>query len=322
MRIFIAGATGAIGKRLVPLLVSAGHQVIGTTRTAAKTAGLRAQGAEPMTMDGLNKESVVKAVVSSRPDAVVHQMTALASMRDLKHFDQEFAITNRLRTEGTEYLLEGARSAGSRIFVAQSYAGWPSLREGGRMKTEEDPLDQNPPEQMKNTLAAIRKLESMVVTASGIAGIVLRYGSLYGPGTTISEDGDMVQMVRQGKLPVIGNGAGVWSFLHVEDAARATKLAIERGQPGIYNIVDDDPEEVSVWLPELASTIGAKEPHHLPAWLGRLAVGEVGVSVMTEVRGASNAKAKRELGWQPMYASWREGFRHGLSDKVVSGALE
>lgn len=318
MRIFIAGATGAIGKRLVPLLVAAGHHVIATTRTEDKTAGLRAQGAEPVVMDGLNKDAVVKAVMSCRPEAIVHQMTALATMRSLKNFDKELAVTNRLRTEGTENLLEAARAAGSHTFAAQSYAGWPNIREGGRIKTEEDPLDTSPPKGMAKTLAAIRRLESLVVSASGI---VLRYGSFYGPGTSISKDGDMVQLVRQGKLSLIGNGAGIWSFIHVDDAANATKLAIERGTPGIYNIVDDDPAEVSVWLPQLASTIGAKAPRHIPAWLARLLVGEAGVSVMTRVRGSSNAKAKRDLGWQPKYASWREGFRDGLSPAPES-ALE
>jgi nucleoside-diphosphate-sugar epimerase len=272
MRIFVAGATGAIGKRLVPVLVAGGHQVVGTTRTSSKIKQLRAQGAEPVIVDGLQADVIMKTVTSARPDVIVHQMTALASMRSLKHFDDEFALTNRLRTEGTENLLAAAQAAGTRHFVAQSYTGWPSAREGGRIKTEEDPLDSNPPQAMSKSLASIRKLESLVIGAYGINGTVLRYGSLYGPGTSIAQDGEIVQLVRQRKLPLIGGGGGVWSFIHVDDAASATRLAIEREMPGIYNVVDDDPAEVSLWLPELARAIDAKPPYHLPAWLGRFRI--------------------------------------------------
>ncbi len=316
MRILVAGATGAVGRRLVPLLVASGHHVIATTRTPDKVNRLRAEGAEAVVMDGLDSESVMKAVVASRPDAVVHQMTALASMRSLKKFDDEFALTNRLRTEGTSHLIAAAETAGVRTFVAQSYSGWPNQRQGGRVKTEADPLDSDPPATMARTLDAIQALEHMVVSAAGLKGIALRYGSLYGPGTSIAADGEIVELVRGRKFPLVGNGAGVWSFIHVDDAAGATQLAIERGAPGVYNIVDDDPAEVAEWLPDLARAIGAKPPLRLPAWIGRFAIGEAGVSMMTKVRGSSNAKAKRALGWQPAYASWRDGFRRGLSAEL------
>jgi 2-alkyl-3-oxoalkanoate reductase len=312
MKIFLAGATGAIGGRLVPLLVAGGHHVIATTRTPEKLERLRAQGAEPVVVDGLDRDAVMEAVVSSRPDAIVHQMTALASMRSLKHFDDEFAVTNRLRTEGTSHLLAAARAAGTHRLVAQSYAGWTSERRGGRIKTEEDPLDPHPPKAMSRTLDAIRALEDRVLNSSDVTGTVLRYGSLYGPGTSTSDHGEIVELIRQRKFPLIGNGAGVWSFIHVTDAARATQLALECDASGIYNIVDDEPAEVSVWLPYLAQAVGARPPIHLPAWIGRFAIGEAGVSMMTRARGSSNAKAKHTLGWQPEYASWRDGFHRGL----------
>ena len=313
MRILLAGATGAIGGQLVPLLVAGGHHIIATTRTPEKLERLRAQGTEPVVVDGLDRDAVMKTVVSSKPDVIVHQMTALASMRSLKHFDDEFAVTNRLRTEGTSHLLAAARAAGTHRLVAQSYAGWTSERRGGRVKTEEDPLDPHPPKAMSRTLAAIRALEHMVLNTSGVTGTVLRYGSLYGPGTSTSDHGEIVELIRQRKFPLVGNGAGVWSFIHVADAARSTELALERDAPGIYNIVDDDPAEVSVWLPYLARAVGAKPPIRVPAWIGRFAVGDAGVSMMTQVRGSSNAKAKHALGWQPEYASWRDGFQRGLS---------
>jgi nucleoside-diphosphate-sugar epimerase len=309
MKIFVAGATGAIGKRLVSLLISQGHHVVAGTRTPDKAEALHAQGAEPVVMDGLNKDAVIKAVISSRPDAIVHQMTALASMRSLKNFDREFALTNRLRTEGTEYLIAAAQAVGTRKLVVQSFTGWPNQRAGGRIKTEDDPFDSDPPKNMAQTLAAIRKLENLTVSTPGITGTVLRYGSFYGPGTSISADGEIVKLVRKRQFPILGNGAGVWSFIHVDDAASAAQLAVQSETGGVFNIVDDEPAEVSVWLPELAKAIGAKAPWHIPAWLGRLAMGESGVSMMTQIRGSSNAKAKRILGWSPNYSSWREGFR-------------
>jgi nucleoside-diphosphate-sugar epimerase len=317
MRVFVAGATGAIGKPLVPMLLDRGHEVVAMTRSRDKAEGLRAIGATPVVADGLDRQAVVDALVSNRPEVVIHQLTALTGFKDLKHWDREWRQTNRLRTEGTDHLLEGARAAGARRFVAQSYAGWPYAREGGTIKTEENALDPTPPEQMRRTLEAIRYLEERVLGTEGIDGLVLRYGSLYGPGTSMAPDGDIVEMVRGRKLPLIGGGTGVWSFIHVEDAAAATLAAGERGQPGIYNVVDDEPAPVSDWLPELARAVGAKPPMRLPAWLAGLAVGEPGISTMTRVRGASNLKAKRELGWRPRYASWREGFRTGLEHRSV-----
>jgi nucleoside-diphosphate-sugar epimerase len=317
MRVFVAGATGAIGKPLVPMLLDRGHEVVAMTRSRDKAEGLRAIGATPVVADGLERQAVVDALVSNRPEVVIHQLTALTGFKDLKHWDREWRQTNRLRTEGTDHLLEGARAAGARRFVAQSYAGWPYAREGGTVKTEEDALDPTPPEQMRRTLEAIRYLEERVLGTEGIDGLVLRYGSLYGPGTSMAPDGDIVEMVRGRKLPLIGGGSGVWSFIHVEDAAAATLAAVERGQPGIYNAVDDEPAPVSEWLPELARAVGAKPPMRLPAWLAGLAVGAPGISTMTRVRGASNLKAKRELGWRPRYASWREGFRTGLEHHSV-----
>lgn len=317
MRVFVAGASGAVGKRLVPLLISRGHSVTGTTRSPAKAHDLRAAGAEVVILDALDREAVIHAVVAARPDVVVEQMTALAGLRNFRRFDQEFAMTNRLRTEGTEHLLAGAREAGTARFVAQSYTGWPNERRGGRVKSEEDPLDPSPPKAMARTLEAIQTLESAVTHAPGIAGVVLRYGSFYGPGTSIAPGGSLVEAVRKRQVPVIGGGTGVWSFIHVDDVAEATMLAIESAPGGIYNIVDDEPAEVSVWLPELARAIGADRPRRIPAWLGRLAAGEALVSMMTEMRGSSNAKAKKVLQWQPKHASWRTGFRTGLESESV-----
>jgi 2-alkyl-3-oxoalkanoate reductase len=314
MKIFLAGATGAIGKRLIPRLKEDGHTIAATTRHASKGDALRAAGADPIVLDALDRDAVLKAVEAARPDVIVHQMTALAGVRNMRKVDQELALTNRLRTEGTEYLLAAARAVGARRFIAQSYTGWPNIREGGPVKNEDDPLDPHPPQNMTQTLEAIRRLESMVAGAPDIVGIVLRYGSFYGPGTSLATDGDIVEMVRGRKFPLIGSGAGVWSFIHIDDAAEATRLAVQRGPAGVYNIVDDEPAEAAVWLPELARVIGARPPLHVPVWLGRLAAGDVVVSMMTKVRGSSNEKAKRVLGWRPAYASWREGFRVGLQE--------
>ncbi len=313
MRIFLAGATGALGKRLGPLLVSDGHHVVGMTKTPGKTSQLEAVGVQPVVADALDRSAVFQAVIDAHPEVVIHQVTALAKLRNLRNWEREFALTNRLRTEGTENLLAAAQQAGARLLVAQSYTGWPNERSGGLRKTEDDPLDSSPPRSMQGTLDAIVRLERIVTSAAGLTGIVLRYGSFYGPGTSTGEGGDIVEMVRQRKFPIIGDGAGVWSFLHVDDAAGATRLAIERGIPGIFNIVDNEPAPVSVWLPELAQAIGAKPPYHLPAWIGRLLVGEGGLLMMTKIRGSSNGKAKRVLGWRPAYPSWRDGFRRGLA---------
>jgi nucleoside-diphosphate-sugar epimerase len=313
MKIFLAGATGAIGKRLIPLLVSGGHEVAGMTRTPGKADELRAQGAQPVVADALNADAVMHAVMTARPDVVVHELTALRAPFNLRKFDEYFALTNRLRTEGAKNLLAAAKASGAARFIAQSYTGWPNSRTGGRVKTEDDPLEANPPKSMRRTLDAIRRLEELVTNASGLTAIALRYGSFYGPGTSISEGGEVIEAVRGRKYPIVGSGSGVWSFIHIDDAANATRLAIEQGPAGLYNIVDDQPAEVSIWLPALAQAVGAKPPFHVPAWLGRLAIGEAGLVMMNGARGSSNAKAKRLLGWKLRYPDWRNGFRHGLA---------
>lgn len=313
MRIFIAGATGAVGKRLVPLLTKAGHSVTATTTRRAKVEGLRSMGADAVVADLLDKDRITSAVMAARPDVVVHQASGLASMRSLKHFDDEFRTTNRLRTEGTETLIAAARLAGASRFVAQSYTGWPNERAGGRLKTEADRLDPNPPKNMTKTLNAIRKLEEMVTSSSDLVGAVLRYGSFYGQGTSLAPGGELFEAVRRRSLPIVGKGCGVWSWIHIDDVAHATKCAIEQDVSGVFNIVDDEPAEVSIWLPYLAEAIGAKPPFHVPEWIGRIAVGESGVSMMTKIRGSSNAKVKCVLGWKPIYPSWREGFQ-GLAN--------
>jgi nucleoside-diphosphate-sugar epimerase len=316
MRVFLAGATGAIGRPLLPMLVADGHEVVAMTRSARKADQLRASGAAPAVADGLDRRAVVEAVVEAKPEVVIHQLTALTGFRSLKHWDRGWEQTNRLRTQGTDHLLEGAQAAGARRFIAQSYAGWPYSREGAPVKTEDEPFDPDPPAQMRATLEAIRYLEDRVLGA-GLEGIVLRYGSLYGPGTSLAQGGDILETVRARRFPIVAGGSGIWSFVHVEDAASATLACVRPGGAGVYNVVDDEPAPVSVWLPELARAIGAKPPLRLPAWLAGLVVGPVGVSMMTRVRGASNAKAKRELGWQPRFPSWREGFRTGLGDPAA-----
>jgi nucleoside-diphosphate-sugar epimerase len=312
MKVFVAGASGAAGKRLVPALVEGGHSVVGMTRSAEKADLLRALGAEPVVADGLDRDAVTEAVAAARPDAVIHQLTALTRLKSFRRFDRDFALTNRLRTEGLDHLLAAARAAGARRFVAQSYGNWSYEPTGDGPKAEEDPLDPSPPRNQTETLAAIRHLEEAVTGAGGIDGLALRYGNFYGPGTSLALDGDLVELVRKRRLPIVGDGGGVWSFVHVDDVATATVAALERGAPGIYNVADDEPAPVAEWLPELARAVGAKPPRRVPVWIGRIAAGEVGVSMMTRIRGASNARAKRELGWAPRYASWREGFRTGL----------
>lgn len=317
MKVFVAGATGVIGRRLVPVLLDRGHEVTAMTRTSAKADALRALGAEPVVADGLSPDAVMRAVSAARPDVVVHQMTALSQMgANLRRFDRGFELTNRLRTEGTDALLAAARRSGAHRFVAQSFAGWPYGREGGWVKTEEAPLDPSPPNAMRRTLSAIRHLEGAVAHADGVEGLVLRYGALYGPDTSIAAGGQHAELVRRRRFPIVGDGAAHWSFLHVDDAVTATLAAIEGGAPGIYNVVDDEPAPVSQWLPDLAEALGAKPPRRVPLWVGRLATGEVGVSLMTQVRGASNEKARRELDWRPRHGSWRSGFREGLYDGV------
>jgi nucleoside-diphosphate-sugar epimerase len=311
MRVFLAGATGALGRRLLPQLVAREHQVTATTRSPDKLDQLRARGANAVVVDGLDADAVGEAVARAEPEAIIHQMTALAGKSDLRHFDRWFARTNELRTRGTEHLLSAARAAGVERFVAQSYTGWTNIREGGPVKTEDDPLDPNPAAAQRESLAAIRFLEQAVLDAP-LDGIALRYGSFYGPGASES----LVAMIRKRRLPIVGGGGGVWSWIHVDDAAAATVAALERGKRGVYNIVDDEPAKVSEWLTYLADVVGAKPPRRVPVWLGRLAAGEVAVGAMTQARGASNANAKRELGWRPVWSSWRQGFRDGLADSA------
>jgi 2-alkyl-3-oxoalkanoate reductase len=314
MRVFVAGATGAVGRQLVPALISAGHQVTATTRSPAKLAGLRSAGARPVVVDGLDAMAVGEAVARAEPEVVLHEMTAIAGVPSLRHFDRSFAVTNELRTRGIDHLLAAATAAGVRRVIAQSYAGWPGARSGGPVKTEDDPLDPRPPAAQRESFAALRYLERAVLGAP-LEGIVLRYGSLYGPGASQ----DFLRLIRQRRFPVIGDGTGIWSFLHVADAATATVAALDRGAPGIYNVADDEPAALAHWLPEVAAIIGAKPPRRVPVWLGRLAAGEVGVSMTTQIRGVSNARAKRELGWQPTWASWRDGFARGLTEAGLTG---
>jgi 2-alkyl-3-oxoalkanoate reductase len=314
MKVFVAGAAGAIGRRLVPLLVAHGHEVTAMTRSNANTRLLRALGADAVWADGLDAGEVMRAVGRSRPEVVIHQMSSLAGVRSLRHFDREFALTNRLRTEGLDHLLAAAYTVGARRFIAQSFGNWNYERTGTATKTEDDRLDPNPPAAQRRSLAAIRDLEATVVNADGITGIALRYANFYGPGSAFARDGDIAALLRKRAFPIIGDGAGVWSFVHLDDAATATLAAMERGSTGVYNVADDDPAPVSEWLPELARRLGAPPPRRVPVWLGRVATGEVGVSLMTQIRGASSAKARRELGWAPRYASWRQGFAEGLDD--------
>jgi 2-alkyl-3-oxoalkanoate reductase len=314
MKVFVAGATGALGRTLVPQLAAAGHEVVGLTRSASKQDMVRGLGARPVVADALDPDAVARAVAEAEPEVIVHQLTALSDSLDMRHFERDFAQTNRLRTEGTDHLLAAGRAVGIERFVAQSYAGWPFARTGGPVKSETDPLDPTPPAALRTTHDAIRHLESAVTGAGWTEGIVLRYGGFYGPGTSFSvkPEGEHVALIRQRKFPLVGDGGGVWSFIHIEDAATATVAAIERGKRGLYNVVDDDPAPVSEWLPAAASAVGAKPPRRVPRWLGRIAAGEAGAVMMTEVRGASNEKAKRELGWSLRYPSWRQGFANGL----------
>jgi nucleoside-diphosphate-sugar epimerase len=309
MRVFVTGATGALGRHLVPGLVAAGHEVTATTRTPGKVAQLREAGAEPVVVDGLDREAVIVAVRAAAPEVIVHEMTALADMRSFRNPDKLFAVTNELRTRGTDNLLAAAAQAGTRRVIAQGYAGpGPDEPAGTRLKTEEDPLDWRPIRSAARAMAAIRYVDR-TVPLEAPEGIVLRYGGFYGPGT-----GDfVVEMARKRRLPVIGGGTGVWSFIEITDAAAATLAAVDRGAPGVYNVVDDDPAPVAEWLPYLAKVVGAKPPLRVPAWLGRLLAGEFAVGQMTSSRGSSNEKARKELGWEPRYASWREGFRAWVS---------
>jgi nucleoside-diphosphate-sugar epimerase len=306
VRVFVAGGAGVMGRRLVPQLVASGHEVTATTTGPGKLDMLARLGAEPVVMDGLDAVSVGEAVAKARPDVIVHQMTAIAGKPDLKHMDRWFATTNRLRTEGTDHLLAAAEATGVPHVVAQGYASWTGIRQGGWVKTEEDPLDPLAGTAAQPVMEALRHVEDAVIKADGA---VLRYGALYGPGATE----DQVELVRKRQFPLVGGGTGYSSWVHLDDAASATVLAVEQQARGVYNIVDDDPAPAREWLPYLAACAGAKPPMRIPTWLARLLAGEVAVTMMTEGRGFSNAKAKRELGWTLRYPSWRQGFEQGLA---------
>ncbi|MCU1414640.1 MAG: dehydrogenase [Microbacteriaceae bacterium] len=309
MRIFVAGGTGVLGRRLVPLLVANGHQVTATTTSADKLGDVERMGAVGVVMDGLDAASVGTAVAAARPDVIVNQMTAIsvahAGKPDLKHMDRWFGLTNRLRTEGTDHLLAAAAASGVTRFVAQGYAAWNGIREGGWVKTEDDPLDMLDGLPAHANSLAIQHLEDAVL---GVNGTVLRYGALYGPGAT----DDQVELIRKRQYPLVGKSTGYSSWVHLDDAASATALAIEQDARGVFDIVDDEPAPASQWLPYLAAAAGAKPPMRVPVWVARMMAGDTAVMMMTEGRGFSNAKAKRELGWTLRYPSWRDGFREAL----------
>src|SRR3954451_24395435 len=319
MKVFVAGATGVVGRELVAQLVGRRHEVVGMSRSASKQDLVRSLGARPVVADALDPDAVAQAVASAEPEVIVHELTALSgklSVRDARHPDRSpmAVMTNRLRTEGTDHLVAAGRAVGARRFVAQSFGAFRYARTGGPVLTEADPLDPDPPAPLRPVVAGLLYLERAVTTIEWGEGLALRYGGFYGPGTAISlaPDAVMAAPVRKRRLPIVGDGGGVFSHVHVEDAAAATAIAVERGRPGVYNVVDDQPAPVREWLPVLASALDAKPPRRVPRWLARLLAGEAATVMMTEVRGASNAKAKRELGWQLRYPSWRQGFAQGL----------
>jgi len=314
MRVFVAGGSGVVGRRLVAQLVDRGHEVTATTTDPGKFGLMKKLGANPVVMDGLDATSVCESVAEARPDVIVHEMTAIAGASDMKHMDRWFATTDRLRTEGTDYLLAAARESGVPHFVAQSYAGWNGIRRGGWVKTEDDPIDSYDGTSAQPVMAAIAHLERVVLEAGGA---ILRYGWLYGPGASDS----LVAAVRKRQFPLVGDGRGHCSWLHVDDAANAAVVAVEKQVKGLFNIVDDEPAAANQWLPYLAACVGAKPPLRIPAWLARVLAGKVVVALMTEGRGFSNAKAKWELGWRPTYSSWRVGFREGLTSASADDGL-
>jgi nucleoside-diphosphate-sugar epimerase len=319
MKIFVAGATGALGRSLVPQLVAQGHDVVGMTRSQSKQDLVRSLGALPVVADALDPDAVAQAVASAEPEVIVHELTALSgnmSVRDMWHPERSpmAIMTNRLRTEATDHLLAAGRAVGARRFVAQSFTAFRWARTRGPVLTEADPYDADPPAALRAALVGILHVERAVTAIEWGEGLVLRYGGFYGPGTSISSapDAPMAAPIRKRRFPIVGDGGGVWSHVHIDDAASATVAAIDHGEPGIYNIVDDEPAPVREWLPVLASALGAKPPRRIPLWLGRLVAGETAALMMTESRGMSNAKAKRELGWQLRYPSWRLGVVQGL----------
>jgi nucleoside-diphosphate-sugar epimerase len=312
MKVFVTGGTGAIGKFLLPLLLENKHEVVALTRSVIKAAQLEDSGVAVAIADPLDKQRLTAAIRAAEPDVIIHQLTSLTGAGNFRKFDEEFALTNRFRTEVTDTLLAAARTIGTRRLIVQSYCGWPYAKKGGPVKTEEDPLDPKPPESFTKTLASLRSLEDKVRSTTFLEAVALRYGAFYGPGTAIGKGGAVLEMVRKRRFPIPGGGGGVWSFIHILDAARATVAAISRGAPGIYNIADDEPAKVATWLPVLAKAVDAKPPLKIPYWLGEAIIGKAGMSMMTQIRGCSNAKAKRELNWAPIYPSWRIGFVDGL----------
>ena len=320
MKVFVAGATGVIGRALVPQLVAQGHEVVGMTRDAPKQELVRSLGARPVVADALDRAAVADAVVSAEPEAIVHELTALSaptSAREARRPDRSaaFTMTNRLRTEATAHLLAAGRAVGARRFVAQSFGGFRFDRKGGPVLTEANPLEpDDPPPALRAVQAGYLYLEKAVTTIDWGEGLALRYGGFYGPGTSISRapDAAMSALIRKRRLPIVGNGGGISSYVHVDDAAAATAIAVEHGPSGVYYVVDDEPAPLREWLPALARALDAPPPRRVPRWLGRVVAGEAATAMMTEAKGASNEKAKRELGWQPRYASWRQGFAEGL----------
>jgi 2-alkyl-3-oxoalkanoate reductase len=312
MKVFVTGSTGALGRALIPQLIENGYQVTALVRTLDKGEALKEVGADIVVADPLNKDELTAAIVDAKPQVIVHELTAHACLTNFRHFDKAQALTNRFRTEVTDTLLAAARLAGARRFIAQSFCGWPFARQGGPVKKEEDPLDSHPPAQFKRSWDAIRYLEDTMAHTTDMQALTLRYGFFYGPGTAIARDGAIASLLRRRKLPIVGAGTGIWSFIHILDAARATVVAVSQGAPGIYNIVDSEPVPVSAWLPLLAQVLGAPAPRTQPKWIARWVIGENGVVVMTEVRGGSNSKAVSGLGWQPMFTNYRQGFLKGL----------
>jgi nucleoside-diphosphate-sugar epimerase len=313
MKVFVAGGTGVVGVRLVPALVARGHEVVATTRSPSKGERLRSMGAEPVVLDAFDESAVKEALARFAPEVIVNELTALPDRVDMRRIERDFEATNRLRTEGNDHLVRAAQDVSARRFVAQSYAAWPYERRGGPVKTEDDPLDPDPPRELHRALDAIRHLERAVLGAADLDGVALRYGAFYGPDTSLAVGGSVVETIRARRFPIVGSGEGVWSFVHIDDAASATLAAIEGEATGVFNVTDDEPAAVREWLPVLADAIGAPSPRHIPTWLARPLIGQAGVAAMTNIRGASNAKVKREFGWSPSHPSWREGFRTALA---------
>lgn len=312
MKILIAGATGAVGARLLPLLVERGHEVAGLSRTPRSADAIAAAGALPFTANAFDRSDVIAVAEAFAPEVVVNQLTALGAEPDTRKFDQAFALTNRLRTEGGQNLIAAATAVGARRYVAQSFCGWPYARQGGPIKTEDDPLDPNPPEQFRRPLQAIRQLEEDVMSLSDMEGVALRYGNFYGPGTVFSRGGSFVSDLLRRRIPLVGQAGGVFSFIHIDDVANATAFAIEGTPTGVFNVVDDDPAAVRAWLPFLANVAEAKAPLRVPGWIMRLVMPAHLYAMMTDIRGGSNRLFKKTFGWQPKYRSWRQGFVEAL----------